>query len=317
MAAVELTIRDGSVSDLEMTFALSEHAMHDSGTRQGIIPPGRELTAEHISTDWGRQRSVVEFIAAQPEGRYVIAEDADGAVGYARVVRFPHMEELTELMVLPEHQGRGIGRRLLGVAWPGDPSADLGRVVVAAGAPSDLSLYLEFGVMPVAGHWHMRQRTDVYLERRAQEIETTDPGVHLLKPDRAVAEWMRLEPQAIGHERPALHEFFARDRNCLAALDPRTGEARALCWVSSEGEIGPAVASEPGGLVPVIIAALDRVAMTQEPRHLSVFTTSLSWWLIRRLRTLGFGVFWPSWILCSVPLPGLDRYVPTRPAHLL
>jgi len=317
VAAIELTFRDGSVSDLEMTFALSEQAMHDSGTRQGIIPPGRELTREHIEADWGRQRSVVEFIAAQPDGRYVIGEDASGPLGFARVVRFPHMEELTELMVLPEHQGRGIGRRLLQAAWPGDPTADLGRVVVAAGAPSDLSLYLEFGVMPVAGHWHMRQRTDVYLERRAQEIETTDPGVHLLKSDRAVAEWMRLEPQAIGHDRPALHEFFARDRNCLASLDPRTGEAKALCWVSGAGDIGPAVASEPGGLVPVIIAALDRVAMTQEPRHLSVFTTSLSWWLIRRLRTLGFGVFWPSWILCSVPLPGLDRYVPTRPAHLL
>ncbi len=317
MSAVELTIRDGSVSDLETTFALSEHAMHDSGTRQGIIPPGRELTREHIEADWGRQRSVVEFIAAQPEGRYVIAENGSGPIGYARVVRFPHMEELTELMVLPEHQGRGVGRRLLQVAWPGDPSADLGRVVVAAGAPSDLSLYLEFGVMPVAGHWHMRQRTDVYLERRAQEIETTDPGVHLLKPDRAVAEWMRLEPQAIRHDRPALHEFFARDRNCLAALDPSSGETKALCWVSSDGDIGPAVAQQPGGLVPVIIAALDRVAMTQEPRYLSVFVTSLSWWLMRRLRTLGFGVFWPSWILCSVPLPGLDRYAPTRPAHLL
>jgi GNAT superfamily N-acetyltransferase len=317
MAIAELTFRDGSVSDLETTFALSERAMHDSGTRQGIIPPGRELTDVQIRADWSRQRPVVEFIAAQPEGRYVIAENGDGPIGYARVVRFPHMEELTELMVLPEHQGGGIGRRLLEVAWPGDPSADLGRVVVAAGAPSDLSLYLEFGVMPVAGHWHLRQRTDMYLERRAQEMETTDPGVHLLKPDRAVAEWDRLEPRAIGHERPALHQFFARDRNCLAALDPRTGEANALCWVSSEGEIGPAVADEPGRLVPVIIAALDRVAMMQEPRHLSVFSTTLSWWLLRRLRTLGFGVFWPSWILCSVPLPGLDRYVPTRPPHLL
>jgi GNAT superfamily N-acetyltransferase len=292
--------------------------MHETARRAGVIPAGAEPSDERVRADWLRQRSVVEFIAAQPQGRYVVAEDDEGKViGYARVVRFPQMEELTELMVLPEYQGRGIGRRLLEVAWPGDPSADMGRVVVAAGAPSDLTLYLEFGVMPVAGHWQMRQRADVYLERRAQEIETTDPGVHLLKPDRAVAEWLRLEPTAIGHERPALHQFFARDRNCLAALDPRTGEATALCWVSKEGDIGPAVASEPGGLAPVIIAALDRVAMTQEPRHLSLFVTTLSWWLIRRLRQVGFTVFWPSWILCSVPLPGLDRYVPTRPAHLL
>jgi GNAT superfamily N-acetyltransferase len=318
VVAGDLSFRDGTVSDLETTFALSEQAMHDSATRQGIVPPGRALTDADIRADWVRQRPFVEYIAAQPDGRYVIAEDPeDGTVGYARVVRYDGMEELTELMVLPERQGKGVGRRLLELAWPGAPSHDLGRVVVAAGSASDLSLYLEFGVMPVAGHWHMRQRTETYLERRAQETETTDPAVHLLKPDRAVREWLRLEPPAVGHERPTLHEFFSRDRNCLAALDPETGEATALCWVSNDGEIGPAVAAAPGDLAPVVIAALDRVAKVQEPRYLSVFTTTLSWWLLRRLRTLGFGVFWPSWILCSVPLPGLDRYAPTRPPHLL
>jgi GNAT superfamily N-acetyltransferase len=317
VTAGELSFREGAVSDLETTFALSEQAMHDSAMRQGVIPPDRQLTDGDIHADWQRQRSFVEYIAAQEGGRYVIAENGSGPVGYARVVQFPGMEELTELMVLPDHQGQGIGRRLLEIVWPGPPSADMGRVVVAAGAASDLTLYVEFGVMPVAGHWHMRQRTRGYLERRAHETETTDPGVHLLKPDRAVAEWMRLEPPAIAHDRRPLHEFFSRDRNCLAALDPRTGEAKALCWVSSEGDIGPAVAADAGDLVPVIVAVLDRVAMTQEPPYLSIFTTTLAWWQLRRLRKLGFSVFWPSWILCSVPLPGLDRYVPTRPPHLL
>jgi GNAT superfamily N-acetyltransferase len=317
VTAGELTFRDGAVSDLETTFTLSEHAMHDSALRQGVIPPGRDLTDGDIRADWERQRSFIEYIAAQEGGRYVIAENGSGPVGYARVVQFPSMEELTELMVLPDHQQQGIGRRLLDLAWPGDPTPETGRVVVATGSPSDLTLYLEFGVMPVAGHWHMRQRTEVYLSHRAQEMDTTDPGVHVLKADRAVAEWKRLEPSAVAHGRPALHEFFGRDRTCLATIDPATGEGRALCWVSSDGDIGPAIATTPGELVPVVIAALDRVAKTQEPPGLSVFATTLSWWLLRRLRTLGFSVYWPSWIMCSVPLPGLDRYVPTRPPHLL
>jgi GNAT superfamily N-acetyltransferase len=317
MVGEDLSFREGTVSDLETTFGLSEQAMHDSARRQGVLAPGRDLTDRDIRADWLRQRSFVEHIAAQPEGKYVICEGPEGPLGYARVVRFDRMEELTELMVLPEHQGHGIGRHLLELVWPDSPSAEMGRVVVAAGAASDLTLYLEFGVMPVAGHWHMRTRTDAYLERRAQEAAATEPGVHLLKPDRAVEEWMRLEPPALWHERRSLHEWFSRERNCLAALDPRSGEATALCWVSNEGEIGPAVAAEPGGLVPVVLAALDRVAMAQEPPYLSMFTTTLAWWLVRRLRTLGFSVFWPSWILCSVPLPGLDRYAPTRPPHLL
>jgi GNAT superfamily N-acetyltransferase len=314
----EFTFRDGSVSDLETTFGLSERAMHDSAVKQGVIPASEELTEAHIKGDWTRQRSIVEFIASQRGGRYLIADNDERPVGYARTVHFEGMEELTELMVLPDHQRKGIGRQMLALAWPDDPTPELGRVVVANGSASDLTLYTGFGVMPIAGHWHMRQRAEVYLHNRAQEIaDTTDPGVHVLKADRAVAEWKRLEPSAIAHGRPSLHEFFGRDRACLATIDPNTGEATSLCWVSSDGEIGPAVAVSPGQLVPVVLAALDRVAMTQEPDNLGVFTSTLSWWLLRRLRGLGFQVYWPSWVLCSVPLPGLDRYMPTRPPHLL
>ena len=67
----------------------------------------------------------------------------------------------------------------------------------------------------------------------------------------------------------------------------------------------------------ILLAALDRVAKTQEPEELSLFCSTTAWWLLRRLRGLGFRVYWPSWIMCSVPLPGLDRYVPTRPPTLL
>ena len=72
-------------------------------------------------------------------------------------------------------------------------------------------------------------------------------------------------------------------------------------------------------LLPVDVVAqkLDRVAAGRDFEHLSVYTTTLSWWLMRRLRRLGFRVFWPSWVMCSVPLPGLDRYAPTRPPHVL
>ena len=317
MAVVDLSFREGSASDLEETFVLSRHAIHDASVRQGLLPGGTAPTDAEIRGDWVRHRPLIEFTAAQPEGCYVICEGGDGPVAYARVVRFGAMEELTELMVRPDHQGRGIGRALLERCWPGDPTPDLGRVVIAAGAPRDLSLYCDFGVMPIAGHWHMRQRCEEYLERRTREVDRTEPAIHVLEPTRAVQEWQRLEPGAIAHERPRLHEFFGRDRVCLAWVDEGEGRAAALCWVSSIGEIGPAVGRTTEEVVPVVLAALDRVAKTQEPEWLSVFCTTISWWLLRRLRTLGFRVTWPSWIMSSVPLPGLDRYVPTRPPHLL
>ena len=315
MPAITLAYRAGTRKDSGATFPIGERALHQAAIEAGVLPADADLSDDTIAASWERYRALIEFLDAQPDARMLVAEQDGEPLAFARAIRFGAIDQLTDLMVAPELQGQGVGRELLTKVWPGDPSPEVGRLVVATGAPRDLSLYMDFGVMPVAGHWHLRQSTERYLEQRSHELDATDPGVHLLTPDRAVMEWKRLEPPAISHERPQLHEFFGRDRVCLATMDAEG--AMGLCWVSAEGEIGPAVARTPEELVPLVLAALDRVAKTQEPESLGLYATSTSWWLLNRLRRLGFRVFWPSWIMCSIPLPGLDRYVPTRPANLL
>ena len=313
--SADLSLREGSLGDLRVTFDVAHVAVAETARRMGVQQD--ETGEQALEADWQSHRELLEFIVTGQGGQYWVCEDAGVIVGYGRVCRFGEMEELTELMVLPSHQGRGIGRALLERCWPGDPSPDMGRVVVAAGASTDLSLYAGFGVMPTAGHWHLRARRSGYQESRSQETDVAEPAVHVLEAERAVSEWNRLEPRAIGHRRPMLHEFFSRRRTCLAIMDEETGRATALCWVGSRCDIGPAVAATPEELVPVVLAALDRVAKTKEPESLGVFCATDSWWVLRRLRGLGFRVHWPSWIMASVPLPGLDRYLPTRPPHLL
>jgi GNAT superfamily N-acetyltransferase len=183
----QLLFREGRSRDLHATFALSERALADTAQRLGAMPPGSVPDEHAIELQWQRSRALVEFMAAQ-EGCYWVCEEAGAIVGYARVVRFNGMEELTEVMVEPSHHGRGIGRGLMERCWPEPPTPELGRIVVAAGTTVDLSLYTEFGTMPSTGHWHMRQRTSDFLERRAQETDATEPGVHMLEDDGAVAE---------------------------------------------------------------------------------------------------------------------------------
>jgi GNAT superfamily N-acetyltransferase len=315
-AATDYAYREGRTRDLRATFAISALAVHATATRMGLIA-GPPPSLAQIEREWESQRELVEFVAAQPGGSYWICEEDGEPVGYARVCRCTDMEQLTELMVLPSHHGRGIGRGLLERCFPTDPTPELGRLVVAAGAPADLTLYSDFGVMPVAGHWHLRMPASEYAERRAREIDSTDPAVHALEGSRAAAEWKLLEPPAVGHRRPELHDFFARTRSCLATMDPDSGGATALCWVGPSGDVGPAVALTPADLVPVVLAALDRVAKTIEPPSFGVYCSTDSWWLLRRLRKLGFRVHWPGWVMSSIPLPGLDRYLPMRPPHLL
>ncbi len=313
----ELAFRDGRASDLEPVYLLGETAWDQSRHTRGLLPKELIRTKEQLLEAWRRERPLLEFMAAQQGGSFLVCEDEGELVGYAIVTGFPGMDEMAELWVVPSHAGRGVSRGLLERCWPSSPTPHLGRVIVAVGTPADLTLFTEFGVMPVSGHWHMRHRVEQYLEHRAHEVDAAEPAVHVLTPERAVEEWTRLEPAAIGHERPALHEFFGRTRRCLATVDAESGHATGLCWVSGYGDIGPGVGRNPEDLVPVVLAALDRVAKMQEPETFGVHCTTASWWLMDRLRRLGFKVRWPAWVMSSVPLPGLDRYLATRPVRLL
>jgi hypothetical protein len=313
----ELSFREGRASDLEAVYELGEVAWDESRHARGLIARDQMRSEEQLRDGWRHERPMLEFMTALPDGCFLVCEEGGEIVGYVVVPRFPGMDEMAELWVARSHAGRGVSRGLLERCWPESPTPELGRLVVAVGTPADLTLFTEFGVMPVSGHWHMRHRVDQYLEHRAQEVDSTEPGVHMLTPERAVEEWKRLEPTAIGHERAALHEFFGRTRNCLATVDTKSGHATAVCWVSGHGEIGPGVGENPEDLVPVVLAALDRVAKMQEPETFGVHCTTAAWWLMDRLRRLGFKVHWPAWIMSSVPLPGLNRYLPTRPVRLL
>jgi GNAT superfamily N-acetyltransferase len=316
MSVGDLTFREGRRADLRAAYGLFDRAVNSTAGNMGATAVSHPVDEQEIEANWQVDRPLVEFMAAQPGGSFWVCENEEGLAGFARVVRFGRMEELTEVSVDPAHHGRGIGRGLLERCWPGDPTQATGRIVVAAGSVVDLGLYMGFGVMPITGHWHLEQPTERYVERRSQQIDRDEPAVHALEAGRAVDEWKRLEPAAIGHERPELHDFFGRERTCLATMGA-DDRASGLCWLDPAGQIGPAVGERPQDLVPVVLAALDRVAKMQEPEHLHVFCTTDSWWLLRRLGGLGFRVSWPSWVMCSEPLPGLDRYLPTRPALVL
>jgi GNAT superfamily N-acetyltransferase len=310
----ELLFREGSRKDLRAAFDLAQLALAQVQGRFAPVPDVRAPVTD-LEALWEGRRKLTDFVAAQ-DGCFFLCERPEGLVGYARTVRFDGVDQLAELFVHPDHQGKGIGKGLLQRCWPEPPRPGEDRMVVATGAPADLTLYTGFGMMPVNGRLRLVEGTERYVERRLRERDAAEPAVHALEPDRALAEWRRMEPEVVGHERRPLQEFLARERACLASVDP-DGEATAICWVSQHGLLGPGAARRPEDLVPVVLAGLDRVAKTHEPEELQVPVTGTSWWLLQRLRTLGFRVTWPGWLLCSVPLPELARYLPCDPGVFL
>ena len=213
----------------------------------------------------------------------------------------------------------GIGRALLERCWPGDPDArPRPRWSWRPARPRDLSLYSDFGVMPVAGHWHLRARTAEYPERRSQEIDATEPGVHALEAEPRGRRVEALEPpgdrppapdaaRVLRRTAPAWRRWTRARRRATGALLGRDRAATSgrrwrrrprtscrSCWPRSTAWPRP-----------------------RSPTILSVFCATDSWWLLRRLRSLGFRVYWPSWVMARCRCRGSTATCPTRPPHLL
>ena len=115
----------------------------------------------------------------------------------------------------------------------------------------------------------MRQRDRATTSSaRSQEIDAAEPGVHVLTDDRRGG---GVEAPRAAGDRP---RAAARCTSSSAASAPawrRSTAARppALCWVSPDGRDRPGGGGDaPEDLVPVVLAALDRVAKTKEPEHL-------------------------------------------------
>ena len=171
--------------------------------------------------------------------------------------------------------------------------------------------------MPVTGHWHMRARAADYLEPRSQEIDRAEPAVVVLEAARAVAEWKRLEPPAIGHRAPG---------SCTSSSG-----APAPAWRPWT----PTPAARP----PVLgrPTRRDRARRGGEPRGAragGARRRSTAWPRRSEPETLR-GLLRERQLVAAAPppqarlprlvaelgdverpLPGLDRYLPTRPPHL-
>ena len=134
----ELTFRRAARATSRPAFGSARRRGTQSRPRRGLLPAGPAPPDEPSSaSEWGRDRPLLEFIAAQQDGCFLICEDERRDRSATRAsLRFGVMDELTELWVAPSHAGRGIGRDLLERCWPDSPTPELGRIVVAAGTPA-------------------------------------------------------------------------------------------------------------------------------------------------------------------------------------
>ena len=116
-SVTEPSFRDGRASDLQAVFELGEAAWDVSRRARGLIVGDQGRTEEELREDWRRERPLIEFLAAQAGGCFLVCEEGDELVGYVLMARFGSMDEMAELWVAPSHVGprreHGAARALL------------------------------------------------------------------------------------------------------------------------------------------------------------------------------------------------------------
>lgn len=130
-------------------------------------------------------------------GRVLVGEIEGTIVGFAAAVPAGGVTHVSDLFVTPEHQGRGIGRRLLGEllgdAWP--------RSTFSSPDARALPLYIRHGLRP---SW-----PGCYLEGPVTAVPEPDPDLEVVIID--AAQMTEAERALDGIDRTCLHRHEARE----------------------------------------------------------------------------------------------------------
>jgi GNAT superfamily N-acetyltransferase len=236
----EYSIRPGTIEDNHACASVLAEAVNDLGRRHGSIGEDGEIDLE---VQWPRWRSFFDHVA-RTAAEFWIAEDGDGRpIGYARSVDRDGLFELTEFFVRPGTQSRGLGRELLGRAFPRG-RGEL-RLIIATTDIRALSRYLRadvvarFPVLTFSGPSRELPPAD------GLEIEPLDI-------ERDLADVNAIDAAVLGHRREIDHRWFVEEREAYRYL--RDGRMVGYGYVArpDRGGTGPFAVLDEADLVPVI-----------------------------------------------------------------
>jgi GNAT superfamily N-acetyltransferase len=303
---------------LEIFYAASE----DLHARQGqpVLPRNpRRLRAlfEHlVATD--PERAWVAQSHDAPHG------EMDGEpVGFGMAHRRGHHWFLAFLFVMPEWQGRGIGRELLERCLPSATERSRIAVCVESVQPVSTGLYATLGMTPRVPLYVMTGSLEADalsgagsavggLEAVAFEaLAGRGPAGHAQLADQVGA----LDRELLGYERPEEHRFWrALESKGFLYFRPGQSEPAAYGYVEGSGRIGP-VAVREAALLPHVLGLLVRAVKPLGGWQLVVPGPAREAWLplIRAgLRIDGA----PAIYSASWDGPPFDRYLPLNFALL-
>jgi GNAT superfamily N-acetyltransferase len=319
--AGELTYRPVRTDEIETCAGIWRTAINHYVVRlgEGEVPPEMNpiirLFTHLQSTDPER------FIVATEPGPDPDGAPADRLVAFAAAVSRERIWYLSMLFVLPEHQGRGVGRELLARVLPADPQTARATATDSA-QPISNALYATYGIVPRMPLFNLSG-----LSERPEAFGALPSGVVPVAFDTIAGG----SPSGPGHG-TLVEAVDALDRELIGASHPmdhrflRTESRSGWLYHGPDGSpLGYGYASEAGRLGPVAVRD-DRLLapilghLTSEVKPRGAFATWIGGAADRAMvAALGAGFRldrFPVLVCWDRPFADFARYLPISPGLL-
>jgi GNAT superfamily N-acetyltransferase len=169
-------------------------------------------------------RALHRHLLAEDGERSFVALDGERLVGFSAALVRGDTWFLSALFVLPEYQGRRVGRELLDRSWAGDYRRRM--TITDSIQPVSTGMYARRGLIP----------TTPILTLSGTPRCDPPGGLEAVPPESAAV--AALDRAAYGFERAADHRFWAQ-RAAQATLWLLAGEPVAYSYVDRQGLVGP------------------------------------------------------------------------------
>ena len=300
-ADVEFRYRRATPDDALACNELMWRSVTDLAIRQGTPLGG---TAE----DWWQSSEALNRLLIKQAAEWWVAEvPASGQlVGFARSIERDGLFELTEFFVLPNYQSRGIGRALIGRAFP----AGRGNVRSII-ATSDVRAQARYYAAGTVARFPLYTLGGIPTEAASVHHLTAEPieGVQAIRAQREI------ERSVLGHQRSdAEMEWLLARRQ--GHLYRRADRDVGFSFLGPDGA-GPMAALDPSDL-PAILLHVEDVARSIGLERLELQVPAPNEVAVRHLFGRGFHFDkWINFLMSDRPFGNFDRLIPFSPPLFL
>jgi len=303
---MDFHLRPGTHADNPVVHEVFRDSIDDLVSRKGLAGPEPPDPAERASR-WTRLYEPIFRHLTDTAEAFWLAEDGDGIVGYARTTYRDGLRELTELFVAPRAQAAGVGKALLGEAFPAAGAEHL--LIMATLDNRAQARYLRSGCYP----------RFPLLGLYRQPTSTSDAAVGMTLAARALGSapdvdlLARIDREVLGHRRDVDHGYLAPHRAGFAYEH----DGRLVGYGYIAAVPGPVAAVDPA-FVPAMLTHLELAAAESGIDELNWEVPGINRAAIDHLLARGYKVGeWYNFVMMNEPFGRFDRYVVSAPTFFV